>query len=1007
MERLDRLDRLNGGPHANSRGLPDNPAQGVRRQLQSPVALPTVNAEPPPPIPPLPSLRSAPSNATLSAHQPLSSSQVIASAREAMKRALEETETQAAEASAVSTELKPGVTIDLSRKGIQTLPEEVVDIIKNELERLALSHNQISSFPMRFAECTSLRYLNVRNNQFREFPLALCDLKSLEILDLSKNKLRVLPPDIVRLASLKVLSVQKNRIEELPLALADMVSLQVLKFDGNPLTFPPREVLHVQAGTPPKDVVLKESETEVAVTAQVKRFLRQKATMAGKAESESADESSETMETPRMPPIKRMTSGRFPIRVNGAEVPDIRSPAIGRTPSMSSRSHFRGLSQQSATGRRPGVMPLTIGNVNERVRSNSETLLQATRGERSESRARRMGAVSQMTPQLGTLDETQANVRFSHYRGLSHGSAMTGSPIDMVNMTFKSPASPADPYPQRPVYVRRLSILPERRRESKVFNPVLEAAKGILYAVFQIHPMVQMLMGLTGDGSAKRSSLEMIFYNTNSHVEELEREIQRHDPSVAGDHVPESGGHDPGHNTENVRRACQTLVGAYVHICTLLTNNVDSFIDNGELRYIRTLLMLIYNSIMEIRATLLAMPPGDAQTSGPDQQPPGINDTIRPRPRSNYYSSNSATPTADMMRGPTPRATGPGYPHKSGNLRVATDVPIPYSHPSNGASRAVTLTSATPRSDESFASGATGRDMVSDFTEDDRYFERIFLALQRSLDLVMRVLPSFQGQLVNGARMAAGQRASEDELNCWKGLIAKCGRTIHQAELLKNRMSVIKLKEPGIMSQSSFRGRIRNFFNAWAAFATQIKGVSSDIFLPLDTRARLRPIHQIMKETRDIIRQSPWGSILPAPGWHSSSSSATNAAAATAAFSPHGAQLHPPMQMPMTPQSAALGPAVQATVPSTPQSASFAAAFSGNVFERADALISMGGISMSRSNTMATNGGGGGSGAPSFTSTSSFSSDGLMTPTSVVSPSGGLGVGSSHHSRSHGSKVVF
>lgn len=27
---------------------------------------------------------------------------------------------------------------------------------------------------MRFAECTSLRYLNVRNNQFREFPLAVC-----------------------------------------------------------------------------------------------------------------------------------------------------------------------------------------------------------------------------------------------------------------------------------------------------------------------------------------------------------------------------------------------------------------------------------------------------------------------------------------------------------------------------------------------------------------------------------------------------------------------------------------------------------------------------------------------------------------------------------------------------------------------------------------------------------------------------------------------------------------
>ena len=58
-------------------------------------------------------------------------------AREAMKVALEENETQsqAAEATGVSNELRPGLTIDLSRKNIQKLPDEVVDIIKNELER--------------------------------------------------------------------------------------------------------------------------------------------------------------------------------------------------------------------------------------------------------------------------------------------------------------------------------------------------------------------------------------------------------------------------------------------------------------------------------------------------------------------------------------------------------------------------------------------------------------------------------------------------------------------------------------------------------------------------------------------------------------------------------------------------------------------------------------------------------------------------------------------------------
>jgi hypothetical protein len=36
-----------------------------------------------------------------------------------------------------------------------------------------LSHNYLQTFPARFSECTSLRYLNVRQNRIKEFPLAV------------------------------------------------------------------------------------------------------------------------------------------------------------------------------------------------------------------------------------------------------------------------------------------------------------------------------------------------------------------------------------------------------------------------------------------------------------------------------------------------------------------------------------------------------------------------------------------------------------------------------------------------------------------------------------------------------------------------------------------------------------------------------------------------------------------------------------------------------------------
>lgn len=80
-------------------------------------------------------LRNMPSNSSMNASLPISASQVVQLAKEAMKIALEENQTKAAEASGVSNELKPGVTIDLSHKNIQKFPDEVVDIIKTELER--------------------------------------------------------------------------------------------------------------------------------------------------------------------------------------------------------------------------------------------------------------------------------------------------------------------------------------------------------------------------------------------------------------------------------------------------------------------------------------------------------------------------------------------------------------------------------------------------------------------------------------------------------------------------------------------------------------------------------------------------------------------------------------------------------------------------------------------------------------------------------------------------------
>lgn len=83
------------------------------------------------------SLQQMPSNSLVSTQIPISAAEVVLLAKEAMRNALEENQSKAGGTTGMTNELKPGITIDMSQKNIERFPEEVVDIIKSELERYA------------------------------------------------------------------------------------------------------------------------------------------------------------------------------------------------------------------------------------------------------------------------------------------------------------------------------------------------------------------------------------------------------------------------------------------------------------------------------------------------------------------------------------------------------------------------------------------------------------------------------------------------------------------------------------------------------------------------------------------------------------------------------------------------------------------------------------------------------------------------------------------------------
>lgn len=98
-------------------------------------------------------------------------------------------------------------------------------------------------------------------------------LPLLEILDISRNKVSKISDEVRKLTALRVFSIMQNRLDDLPLGLADMNKLQILKVAGNSLKYPLRRVLETKEAEV-ASLSMTVTEKEVAVTAELKRFLK-------------------------------------------------------------------------------------------------------------------------------------------------------------------------------------------------------------------------------------------------------------------------------------------------------------------------------------------------------------------------------------------------------------------------------------------------------------------------------------------------------------------------------------------------------------------------------------------------------------------------------------------------------------------------------------------------------------------------------------------------------------
>ncbi|XP_019642608.1 PREDICTED: uncharacterized protein LOC109483910 [Branchiostoma belcheri] len=132
------------------------------------------------------------------------------------------------------------LTIDLSDKGLTSVPAEVFDI--RDVEHLVLSNNRLKSIPEEIGQLQKLQRLELDNNLLTQLPQAITTLPNLQVIDLSDNKLETLPDGFSRLKQLRDLYIQYNAFKEIPEEVWSLHLIKFLDIGGNPLKCLPDKI---------------------------------------------------------------------------------------------------------------------------------------------------------------------------------------------------------------------------------------------------------------------------------------------------------------------------------------------------------------------------------------------------------------------------------------------------------------------------------------------------------------------------------------------------------------------------------------------------------------------------------------------------------------------------------------------------------------------------------------------------------------------------------------------
>lgn len=357
-----------------------------------------------------------------------------------------------------------------------------------------------------------------------------------------------------------------------------MAELRILKIDYNPIVFPPLEITANEAGEEGMDTWL----------VNLKDFLRDHEQRINGNESDAAttdDEGAETEYNTISKTGSSMTSTKSSSSLSVKSATPVPPPPV---PTKSStRANMHGATRSVSNLRSFQLVPGKSAEM-ERSRSNSEN-------EESRRPSRRSNGTSR-TRHLATLQED----RVRHSRGFSHDSHDYIQ--DNTSEAEGALPSPAEVQQNSRAYFRRLSSLPQSKRVSLSSAKVVEAARGLLFSLSQTHTAVRQYVGFCTDPELT-ATINRMLYNANAHVGALVDVLEIHDTrSFTADARP-------------VIEACRACVGAFKHVINILHKRVKDLTSQADIRYTRTLLLLLFGASIEIQNSWNCLKPGEVTIS--------------------------------------------------------------------------------------------------------------------------------------------------------------------------------------------------------------------------------------------------------------------------------------------------------------------------------------------------------------------------------------------------------